>query len=147
MGDGVMCHECRKYACICGPWYCHIFVEDCEIGSYRFDTKEQAIEAQNKITKSYEWRKEIGLSPTATVDQLPSYDPAMIKEWVDAYDYPDWCCPRCGWDSTSIDCDENAPVEISNRRPRLGGTGAEDWHEKWTCPECRTVFECDNCSY
>lgn len=57
-------------------------------------------------------------------------------------------CPKCGWDSTSIACDEDAPVEIKNRRPdwELGYCGGEHWDEHWTCPECGTQFSYDNSS-
>jgi len=62
---------------------------------------------------------------------------------------PESRCPKCGWDCTSIDQTDEAPVVISNKQYNLylaieyGGT-PYDWTETWTCPECSTEFSFEN---
>ncbi len=57
-------------------------------------------------------------------------------------------CPKCDWDSESVDGDADAPVVISNRVQdyEFGYLGGEHWIETWTCPICGTVFQMRNSS-
>ena len=70
----------------------------------------------------------------------------------DPENFEDYRCPNCGWDSTSITPDEDAPVKYSkfsyNRHMAIEYGGyPEDWTEYWTCQECQTEFEYENASY
>lgn len=64
-------------------------------------------------------------------------------------DLPEYCCPKCGWDATTLTGDEDDPVVYSSQRHNIYlemqyGGPCEEWTETWTCPECSNVFSFDN---
>lgn len=68
-------------------------------------------------------------------------------------EYSDWQCPKCGWDAENGDSDPEAgQVRYDEKRYNPGaaiehGGYCYDWVEHWTCQECGTEFEFENCGY